>query len=203
VRIEPEEIERTVFACLDLREAMIGVRDDTGRKTLCLYYVPPDDGRGDRVPLDLSTIRARLRERLPASMLPDEVIEVERLPRLSNGKLDRRAAIDAPARRPTPASGERLDPPSTEVERALAGLWREALARPDIGVQQTFFDLGGDSLLANQVVLRAERVFGTKVLLHEFYRAPTIAAHAALLRQRGVERGVDIERVAAIWNEID
>lgn len=209
VRIEPEEIERALFACCDLREAMIGVREETpGRKTLCLYYVPSDDAGGDRIPLDLATVRARLRERLPASLLPDEAIEVERLPRLSNGKVDRRAPAGALVPRRASAAAAATaegvaDPPSTEIERALAGLWREALARPDVGVRQTFFDLGGDSLLANQVVLRAEKVFGTKVLLQEFYRVPTIAAHAALLRQRGVERGVDAERVAAIWNEID
>jgi acyl carrier protein len=129
--------------------------------------------------------------------LPDEIAEVESLPRLPNNKLDRKAAD---ALRPRRAEQTTVEPPSTEVERVLSEMWRETLSLPVVGVNQSFFDVGGDSLLANQVVLRAEKVFGVKIPLKVFFQTPTIAAHAGHLTGRGAALGVDFERVASVWN---
>ena len=85
----------------------------------------------------------------------------------------------------------------------MAGLWAEALAVPGVDAERGFFDCGGDSLLANQVVLRIQRIFGVRLALQEFYREPTVAAQARLLRARGEAAGVDFERIAAVWNRMD
>ena len=200
-RIEPEEIERAFRESYPLGQAMAAVTEESpGRKRICLYCVTPE--RAEReVPLDAQEVKARLGQRLPGYTLPDDVIEVESLPRLSNNKLDRSAQPTVLQRRSQTANGT-SEEPSSEVERTLADLWSEALALPEVGLRQSFFEIGGDSLLANQVVLRAEKVFGAKLLLKEFYQIPTISAHAKLLKKRGEEMGIDFERVASIWNRI-
>jgi hypothetical protein len=177
--------------------------DASGRKRLCLYYAPPEGAADDAAPLpSRQSVAASLRERLPNAMMPDEIETIERLPRLWNGKLDRRTLAARPPSpsRATPAAPER---PSSEVERALAGFWHEALGTGDVGVRDNFFEAGGDSLLANQVALRVSKLFGARLLLKEFYASPTIAAHAALMVQKGQAARLDVERIAAIWNALD
>ncbi len=199
-RIEPEEVERAFRDCFAGCQALVSLREDSpGQKRICLYYEAPDP---HSAPSDAREVRSNLSQRLPGYTLPDEVFRVERLPRLPNGKLDRAARPKLLVTPGQPCNGDD-DPPSSELERTLADLWREALDLPRIGVSQSFFEIGGDSLLANQVVLRAERVFGAKLLLKEFYQIPTIAAHAQLLKRRGDETGVDFERIASIWNRIE
>lgn len=196
-RVEPEEIEAVFQQVFPGREALVRARL-AGETVvgLSLCFVPVDG----RDPLDLHALRAGLARRLPAPALPDELIAVEALPRLRNGKLDRKAALQpkAPA---TPASNGR--PPETDLERALSLLWQEALAVSELSVTQSFFELGGDSLLANRVVLKTDRVFGVRLRLKEFYETPTVAAQAVLISRRARALGIDAERVASIWNELE
>jgi len=204
VRIEPEEIERAFYECFDVREAMAGLREDVpGRRKICLYYVAsaaPEQGCA--IPTDIQDVKAKLGEKLPGYMLPDDLVEVERLPRLWNNKLDRNASPleYAVVRNPT---AHEEDQPTGEIERALAGIWAEVLGCANVGVRRSFFDIGGDSLLANQVVLKTEKIFGAKMLIKEFYQVPTIAAHANILKARGGEANVDVDRIASIWNRIN
>jgi amino acid adenylation domain-containing protein len=198
-RIEPEEIERAFRDCFDVADVMAGVAEDSdGRKTLCVYYERRNAAPLDVVP-DLRSVRTELARVLPAYALPDAVAEAEQLPRLSNHKLDRRSVPMALSR---PAPCERTAAASA-VERALLGQWRDALDGRDLGVTDVFFDVGGDSLAANQIVLRTERLFGITLSIAEFFGAPTVRAQALALEKKAALQRVDIERLAAIWNEMD
>src|SRR5206468_8023457 len=106
---------------------------------------------GEEVPV--AGLRAFLQERLPAHMVPGAFVTLPALPLTRHGKLDR-AALPAPGR--TAVAAAPFAPPETPVERALAASWFEVLNLPEIGLDDDFFALGGDSIRAIQVCARAE-----------------------------------------------
>ncbi|MGQ9367583.1 amino acid adenylation domain-containing protein [Azospirillum sp. ST 5-10] len=127
-------------------------------------------------------LRDRLRQRLPAHMVPAQILLVEALPLTANGKLDRQAlAVEEPG-----GAGHAFVPPGSAVERALAALWEEVLGVERVGLLDNFFDLGGHSLLATQVIARVERDLHVKVGLRALFEAADLRAFAAdVERQRG------------------
>ncbi|MDY0007625.1 MAG: non-ribosomal peptide synthetase, partial [Spongiibacteraceae bacterium] len=106
-------------------------------------------------------LRRFLRDSLPDYMIPQLLVEMEAMPLTPNGKLDRKAL-------PDPLGDTRrerqMTPPRSDAERALAEIWREVLKVADIGIDSYFFDIGGHSLLAMEVMLRVKQRFG--VALH-------------------------------------
>jgi amino acid adenylation domain-containing protein len=199
-RIEIEEIERVFYQSFTGFEVIVRLRKDVqGRKRICLYYAPCEGSQAEI--LTLRQVRRALGNSLPTYSLPDEVIKTSKLPRLANNKVDRsiEPTAEAPGL-PDPPAKNAI--PSSEIERALSRIWRHALSLPSVDVRQSFFEMGGDSLLANQIVLRAEKIFGVRLPLKEFYEEPVIAAHAALLANKGRHAGIDFEKVASIWNRV-
>ncbi|BCI89075.1 hypothetical protein NIIDMKKI_42810 [Mycobacterium kansasii] len=102
--------------------------------------------------VDGVAVRARVASRLPHFMVPAVVVVVQGLPLTVNGKLDTRAL-------PAPSYGqvERYRAPATPVEAVLAGIYAQVLGLDQVGVDDSFFDLGGDSISAIQVAARARR----------------------------------------------
>ncbi|MCG6872595.1 MAG: AMP-binding protein, partial [Gammaproteobacteria bacterium] len=134
---------------------------------------PQENERRRRFPTQLRTF---LRERLPAHLVPAQVGCVDRLPRLANGKPDRRAGP-----LPTGDRGDEPVRPRNSVEAWLQNIWQELLGHAPIGVHDDFFEHGGHSLLAVQLLTRATGANG-RTLDHEaFLRSPTISGMAALL----------------------
>ncbi|MEU7137699.1 amino acid adenylation domain-containing protein [Streptomyces sp. NPDC046261] len=173
VRVEPGEVAEALRALPGVADAAVTPHD--GR--LAAYVVTREDAAG-RHPSPRS-LRDALRERLPAALVPAVVLPVERLPVTAAGKLDRRALPRPTA--PPAAAGE---PPRTATERLLARVWGERLGRPDIGVDQDFFSLGGDSVQAIGVVADC-RAAGLPVTVTDLLRLPTVRALAAHLRDSG------------------
>ena len=147
------------------RESWLRLLDEAGARTLlCL---PGEDDelshigmyafvarvKDDRVPIDRSTLDDHLAERLPAYMIPSLVEVVDAIPLNANGKVDR-AALGAlsQGRARDPLAIDATAEPETETERRVAQVWAEVLRTDKIGRDQDFFSLGGDSLLAAQVV---------------------------------------------------
>jgi len=126
-------------------------------------------------------LRTFLGERLPAHMVPAEFVLLDALPLAPNGKVDR-AALPAPgaSRGLAPAA---LTAPRDELERDLARVWCEILELAEVGVDDDFFDLGGDSLMVSWVVVRIQDVLGVEVPMRALYEAPTIAALARLIER--------------------
>ncbi|MBF6369672.1 amino acid adenylation domain-containing protein [Nocardia puris] len=167
-RIEPGEIEHALLAEAGVRDAAVLACDSPTGKRL-IGYVTPDD-------LDVTALRTALAERLPAPLVPADLIALDRLPVTGNGKLDRRALL---ALRPDPAVTTR-EPvaPRTPREAALFAIWASVLGIDAFGVEDDFFDLGGHSFAALQVVTRIRQQLGVDAALGTLLTARTIAALA-------------------------
>jgi non-ribosomal peptide synthetase-like protein len=179
-RVELGEIEAAILEADGVLAAACAIREDaTGSPRLAAYVVIP---RG--TPFDPESLRAALKERLPAYMVPADLVRVEDLPRLPSGKLDR-AALPAPPA-PVPAPATSGDSPRTDAERTLSGIWEELFRPAPVPRDANFFTgLGGHSLLAARMVSALRRVPGyAHVSVADVYDHPTIAALAAALESR-------------------
>ena len=175
-RIETGEIESALSAHESVGEAAVAACEDApGDARLVAYVVPARGREGEREGLDLSAgaLREHLSARLPDYMVPSAFITLDRLPRLPNGKVDRKAL---PAPDPSLAAAAReYVAPRNEVEARLADIWAEVLGAARVGVTDNFFDLGGHSLLAMQVASRVREAFGVELPLREIFERPTVA----------------------------
>ncbi|HVT15954.1 MAG TPA: non-ribosomal peptide synthase/polyketide synthase [Thermoanaerobaculia bacterium] len=181
-RVEPGEIEALLAGHPAVREAVVVAVRDGGRERRLVAYAVPRDGA--RPPLDPAAVLADLAGRLPAFMVPAELVWLDALPLSPSGKLDRAAVSAAAAAAtaaapdgPAPAEAAECTPPRDAVEAVLAGIWREVLGRERVGVHDSFFRLGGDSILSIQVVARARRA-GWVVTPRQIFEEQTIAALA-------------------------
>ncbi len=181
-RIEPGEIEAVLAGHPDLRAAaVVAVRGQLpgggGDRRLAAFAV----ARGTRPSAD--AVLAWLGERLPAHMVPAELAWLDALPLAPTGKVDRAALLRAAERsaaeeKEQAAAGDGA-PPATAAEAALLAVWRQVLGRERIGLEDSFFRLGGDSILSIQVVARARQA-GWVVTPRQLFEEQTIAALAAV-----------------------
>jgi aryl carrier-like protein len=128
---------------------------------------------------DPATLRAQLRERLPAWMVPAAFVTMERLPLNANGKVDR-AALPPPGA----ASLEAYVAPRTAVEARLAEIWAGVLGCGRIGIRDHFQEVGGHSLVATRVVARIRDVLDGDITVATLAEHPTIEALAPLCSER-------------------
>jgi amino acid adenylation domain-containing protein len=175
-RLEPAEVEALLVAHPDVRDAVVLV--DEGRR-LVAYAVSAGWLRVDE-------LRAHLARHLPAFAIPHRIIAVPRIPLTPNGKRDR-AALDRLAAQ-APRKGKVItDHPLSPVEQRLLMIWREALGRDDIAVDDDFFALGGHSLLSARIFTRIETDFGVRLPLQTLFARPTIASIAHALESGEVD----------------
>ncbi|MFJ3442332.1 condensation domain-containing protein [Streptomyces sp. NPDC086081] len=149
-RVEPGEVEAAARALPGVRRAAVVARQDGTAPRRLVAYVEPEPG-GDGVP-DPAALRHALAERLPAPCVPAAVVVLPALPLTPSGKLDRRA-LPAPDFTRTST----FEPPRTEPEKALCGLFAEVLGVERVGVHDDFFALGGDSIVSVRLADRARR----------------------------------------------
>ena len=165
VRIELGEIEACLHDSDRVREATVqAIPGAAGEPQLVAWVVAsaPD--------VTADELRARLRERLPASMVPADVVLAPSLPLTANGKLDVRALAELA--RPAPAA---LVAPRTPTEEHIAGIWREVLDLPAVGVHDSFFELGGHSLTATRLASRLSASLRVDLTLRMILERQTIA----------------------------
>ncbi|MFF7474804.1 non-ribosomal peptide synthase/polyketide synthase [Streptomyces sp. NPDC008092] len=170
-RIEPGEVEAVLAGHDGTRQVAVAVHEDrAGTRRLVAYAVPggPD--------LTADSLRAYAARTLPDYMVPSAVVLLERLPVTANGKLDR-AALPVPDLGGPAAGGD----PRTPLEAVLCGLFAGILGRDRVGTEESFFDLGGDSLLAMRLVERIRTVLGAEISIRDLFAGPTIAALVAVL----------------------
>ncbi|WP_263990082.1 non-ribosomal peptide synthetase, partial [Mycobacterium conspicuum] len=161
-RIELGEVQAALTALDGVKQAVVIAREDQpGEKRLIAYVT----GTADR-----SQIRAQLAERLPAYMVPAAVVVLDALPMTINRKLDTRAL---PA--PEYADVDRYRAPAGAVEEILAGIFAQVLELERVGADDSFFDLGGDSLSAMRVIAAINVGLNTDVSVRTLFDAPTIA----------------------------
>jgi iturin family lipopeptide synthetase A len=136
---------------------------------------PPVDGL-----LTPATLRAHLKAHLPHYMIPSAFVLVERIPLTTNGKIDRQALSTLPLEAKA-AGAEDVTGPRTPTETTLAAIWSELLNLPRVGVNDDFFDLGGQSLVAIRAVARIRDAFHVNLSLRNLFERPTVAGLAELI----------------------
>ncbi|MFG2231294.1 amino acid adenylation domain-containing protein [Streptomyces sp. NPDC048723] len=177
-RVEPAEIETALAEDPQVAQAVVVAREDRpGEKRLIAYAI----AEPDQAP-DPDALRVRLAARLPEFMVPAAVVVLDAFPLTINGKIDREA-LPAPEFSGKPAGRE----PRTEAERVLCTLFAEILGLDRVGADDSFFELGGDSILSMQLAARARRadiVFGAK----DVFEQETPAGIAAVAERGGATR---------------
>jgi amino acid adenylation domain-containing protein len=180
-RVEPAEVEAALLAEPDVQAVAVGAREDrAGHSWLTAYIV------GGSARPSISSLREALRKRLPDYMVPQRFVVVDAIPLTLNGKVDWRALPEPASVRP-----ELVTPyvaPRGPVEALVAAIWQDVLGIEEIGAQDAFLDLGGDSLSAARIVARLQRRFGVEPSSGSpLLDAATVEAMAAMLVQTVLE----------------
>ncbi|HKI00347.1 MAG TPA: amino acid adenylation domain-containing protein [Thermoanaerobaculia bacterium] len=170
LRVELGEIESALALHPIAGEVVVDVREE-----VLVAWVVPRTGAGEPGVPPARQLREHLAGRLPQYMVPQAFVFLAALPLSPSGKLDRRGlpapAVETEGREASPAS---LNP----VEEVIAGLVRQVLRSGSPGVRDDFFELGGNSLLATQVVSRVAEAFQAEISLRGFFEEPTVAGLA-------------------------
>jgi len=175
LRVELGEVEAALRDHPDVAEcAVLTVGDGVDRALAA--FVRPRDGHS----VDTSTLREHVAHALPSHMVPDGIQAVERIPMTVNGKVDRRALLDL--RRTAPSPARAMVAPETELERQLAAIFAEVLGLPEVGVTDSFFDLGGHSLRIFKLIAACETRLRTRPQVADVFAAPTVRRLAERLR---------------------
>ncbi|MGW4898780.1 condensation domain-containing protein, partial [Kitasatospora sp. NPDC004240] len=172
-RIELGEIEAALTELPEVRQSVVTVREGTGGEKMLVAYVVPT---ADAV-IDTAAFRAHLGALLPEYMVPAAYLGIDTVPLTANGKVDTRA-LPAPDLEAFSTGG--YTAPRTPLEERLAAIWAEVLGLAEVGVEDSFFDLGGDSIRAVRLV-GALREAGYDVSIRDVFQQRTIAAMATTL----------------------
>ncbi|HEV8581881.1 MAG TPA: amino acid adenylation domain-containing protein [Thermoanaerobaculia bacterium] len=173
-RIELGEIETALRRHPGVRQAAVVAHGEGADRRLAAYLVTEGAAPG------VGELREHLRRTLPDYMIPAAFIALEAFPLTPSGKVDRKA-LPAPAGSRESAVETAYVDPGTELERTIAGVWREVLKLDRVGTGDNFFDLGGHSLLAAQVHARLAEILGREIALLDLFRYPTVVSLAAFL----------------------
>ncbi|HEY2986331.1 MAG TPA: non-ribosomal peptide synthetase [Candidatus Binatia bacterium] len=172
-RVEPGEIEAALLALDSIIGAVVHLQaDDTGEQLLIACIVPAAGGTPT-----VSELRRKLAETLPDYMIPSGFVFLENLPLLPNGKVDRRA-LPAPGHG-RPALNVVYVAPRTPIESDLARIWTEVLGLKEVGIDDNFLELGGNSLLATRILTHVIETFRVKLSIRALLDMPTVAQMAA------------------------
>lgn len=177
IRMEPAEIETTLRQVPGIREAVVTAQPlpGSGEKSLVAYLVmeahhKPTTGQ----------IRQFLNAKLPDYMVPSLYLELDAMPVNVNGKVDRQNL-------PVPSLVDLVDAhryvaPHDEMEQQLVEMWESTLGVRPVGIRNDFFELGGNSLLAVQLLMQIEAKFGKTLSITALLQAPTVESLASLIR---------------------
>ncbi|MGL4623043.1 MAG: amino acid adenylation domain-containing protein [Chroococcidiopsis sp.] len=201
-RVELGEIEALLNKSLGIQQAVVVARDDNmGNKRLVAYIVPQSSAK---VPLQQVTariLRSLLKQKLPEYMVPSAFVQLDELPLTLNGKIDRRAL---PIPQWTRMEAGAYVAPRSPVETQLAEIWNRLLEVEQIGTYDSFYELGGNSLLAIQLVYQINEVFQIELLLSKFLENPTIAGLAQTIDAlRGAEISTNKTNNLTVEVELD
>ncbi len=168
-RIELGEIENKLNLTEGVRQSIVIAKETApGEKTLVAYIIPKDE----KSVIASEDLRSSIREKLPDYMVPAAFVMMDSFPMTPNGKIDRKSL-------PMPESilpQLKTDyiAPESEIEKGIVSVWQEVLKIDRIGINDNFFDLGGNSLLLAQVRNKISRLIGKDITIMDLFRYPTI-----------------------------
>lgn len=171
-RVELKEIESALTGIKGVKEAAVtALPASAGQTELCAYIVTEEGTESE-------TVQQALRNEMPAYMVPAFFETLEALPVTPNGKLDRRAL---PEPRKKAHTGRAFTEPESDMEKELSAIWSEVLGTENIAADQSFFELGGDSIKALQVSARLHQA-GKQIAVKDIFSRPTIRELAPYVR---------------------
>ena len=182
-RIELGEIESLLSQHPAIRAAVVAVYGDTTADKRLVAYLVAQVG----APLSDRNLRDYLKRRLPDHMVPAVFVWLDALPLTPNGKVDRR---HLPAPTGERASAEAYQAPSSDMERTIAEVWRDVLKIDKVGVEDNFFDLGGNSFLSILAARRLQEALDMDVPVTRLFQYPTVASLARCLRSGSTDQAV-------------
>jgi len=195
-RIELGEIEARLAAHPELTEVLVMAREDQpGEKRLVVYYSGAET-------VNAEVLRQWLSDSLPDYMIPAAYVKLAALPVNANGKVDRKAL---PAPDGHAFAQRSYEAPQGEVEQQLAGLWQDLLKMEQIGRLDNFFEMGGHSLLAVQLMLRIQQDFSVELSLQDVFLKPVLQELAECIVDKQLAEFDldDLTELAALLNETD
>ena len=175
-RVELGEVEAAVSTCPGVAQAAVIVEGDGAQTRLVAYIVQK---KGTLV--DVKQWQVQLRAELPQHMVPDQMIELEQMPLLPNGKIDRKALPRRESARQKTRAKEKHLLDRTELQ--LIQVWEEVLCVQCIDITDNFFELGGNSLAAVSLCARLRKIYGAQISVRMVFDAPTVESMSVLVRQ--------------------
>jgi amino acid adenylation domain-containing protein len=180
VRIELGEIENLLRGNSAVGDVAVIDRDDRAGNKILVAYVTMSNGASNGAGTD--SLRPYLAEHLPEEMLPSAFVQMERLPRTLNGKIDRKALPPLETIQAKREIGDAT--PRGPVEEIVAGIWSEVLKLPVVRRDDNFFNLGGHSLLVTHAILRVRNILNVELPIRSLFDAPTVAEFSELIDKR-------------------
>lgn len=175
-RVELGEIENQLLKHPLVREAVAADRVDSGgNRYLCAYVV----WNGEP---DVPGLKEHLARYLPEYMIPTYFVAMEKVPLTQNGKIDRKSLPQPSESAP---GAVKYQAPTTETEEIILRLWEELLEVRNFGINDNFFDIGGNSLLLIRMQARLNRLYPGKVAVTDLFRIPTVKKIAEFLQNDG------------------
>lgn len=171
-RIELGEIETALNAheFIDSSVVLVNANESEG-KSLSAYIVGDDQ-------ISTGELRAYLKGKIPEFMIPEHYFQISEIPLTVHGKIDKKALLK-PFR--NMASGVEYIAPRNEIDEKLVAIWEEVLKQTEIGINDDFFELGGNSLKATRVISRVNAEYSVELDLSGLFEDPTINALSALI----------------------
>ena len=179
--VDPAAVESVLMSIAGVRRGVVTApKNPAGEKRLVAYVMPAEGGK-----LSSQILRPALAAKLPDYMLPSHYVILPELPLTHTGKVDRKALPAPRWNRP-----ERTIPfaaPRDEVEQKLVKAWQAVLRVDLVGIDDNFFDLGGDSLMAASLMVSIEEAFSRRMPVAMMLKVSTIRQQADLLRSDGID----------------
>ncbi|WP_445240987.1 non-ribosomal peptide synthetase [Microcoleus vaginatus] len=179
-RIELGEIEAALSQHSSVSTAAVLLQENEPGSQRLVAYLVPNSGFTNQHPELISEFRSFLKHKLPDYMVPSAFVLLDALPLTPNGKIDRLAL----SQRCDYVSDETaFTEPQTPTEKEIAEIWTALLGLEKVGTNQNFFDIGGHSLMATQLISRVRSCFGVELAMCDFFAAPTIENLAELIEE--------------------
>jgi thioesterase domain-containing protein/acyl carrier protein len=166
-RVEPGEIEIALQEHPAVRDAVVIARDDGGGQKRLIGYVTARNGT-----VSEREVRQWLRGRLPEYMTPSAIVALKEFPLLASGKVNRKALPDPASAKAAATSSTAT--PKTPLELQLQLLFQRVLRQNHVNVDESFFELGGDSLQALELIVQIEKATGRRLPLETLFQTPTV-----------------------------
>ena len=174
-RVEPGEIEQQICSVEGIETCVVAVSENaSGEKSLFAFYT--EKGQ----PIEAQTIKEELKKKLPAYMVPEMIVPVDEIPLTSNGKVDKKSLISMAKEKIRQSTNESIKP-TNETEEFVLNLWKQVLSIESMGIDDDFFDLGGHSLKAVQLMSEIKKQKGINIPLASLIQNSTVRTFAPLL----------------------